>query len=166
MGIRRAREEDIPRLYTILKAVVHHMHQVGFDQWNDDYPTCDILERDVTNGTCYLYTEDETIVGFITLDDEQPQAYDNVDFRFGLPCLCVHRLAIDPAYQRRGIARTIMHFAESHAKDIGCTAIRLDTREDNQGSLKLYKTLDYVHRGHIHYPGVVYKFPCMEKKLL
>ncbi len=166
MDIRKAREEDIPRLCDILKAVVRHMHETGFDQWDEHYPTKAIIQRDIAEGICYIYHTGEQIAGFVMLDQNQPDEYAAIDFQFGTPYLCVHRLAIDPLYHRQGIAKAMMCFAESYAKSLGCTAIRLDTRHDNIGALKLYDSLGYIHRGHVHFPRAMeHEFPCMEKKL-
>lgn len=68
------------------------------------YESYDIILRDQGN---------EIIAGIIT--------------RIYLKAMFVEALWIDEKYRRRGIGKELLNKVESHAKDIGCTFMHLDT---------------------------------------
>ena len=49
----------------------------------------------------------------------------------------IHRLCIDPAYQKNGYARSLLDFAENKCKDQNVTSIRLDTFSPESKELKI-----------------------------
>jgi ribosomal protein S18 acetylase RimI-like enzyme len=52
-------------------------------------------------------------------------------------------LAVSPPYQRQGIGRQLMAFAEVQARDAGCTRMVLDVRTHNAAALALYHVCGY-----------------------
>ncbi|MFD2880470.1 GNAT family N-acetyltransferase [Paenibacillus rhizoplanae] len=69
------------------------------------------------------------------------------------PHLIMHRLAVHPEIQGKGIARRLIAFAEEFARSSGYRSIRLDTYAKNDRVLKLYPSLGYLQRGEIRFPG-------------
>ncbi|MBV9161975.1 MAG: ribosomal protein S18-alanine N-acetyltransferase [Pseudonocardiales bacterium] len=49
----------------------------------------------------------------------------------------IHTLAVDPAYQRRGIGRALLRAVLDHA--VGATVF-LEVRTDNESAIKLYRS--------------------------
>ena len=164
--IRKVAVCELDRVCEILSSVVAHMKSTGFTQWDEEYPTCEILMRDI--GYCCLYGayQNGMLMGFAALNRHQSEEYGEITWRFGGPYLVVHRLQVDPAFRGRGAAYDLMLYAESLAKDTGCRAIRLDTRCDNAAAVGLYEKLGYQKRGHVHFPRMMeYEFPCFEKQI-
>jgi GNAT superfamily N-acetyltransferase len=149
----------------LYRRVVAAMHAVGFMQWNDAYPNIDYLHRDIAEGTAWGGWLDGNLAAVATIDGNQSQEYEPMPFEFGEPYMVVHRLAVDPEIQRRGLAARMMDFAEQQARENGCPAMRLDTCEDNKAALALYGNRGYIRRGTCHFPGRTYTFIVMEKKL-
>jgi ribosomal protein S18 acetylase RimI-like enzyme len=52
-------------------------------------------------------------------------------------------LAVDPAYQRRGFARSIVSEAERRLRASGCPKINLQVRSSNQGVIEFYRRIGY-----------------------
>jgi hypothetical protein len=52
--VRRAHEDDLPRLGELLRTCVAHMQARGIDQWDDVYPTEATLRVDIAAGTLYV----------------------------------------------------------------------------------------------------------------
>jgi ribosomal protein S18 acetylase RimI-like enzyme len=143
------------------------MKSIGFTQWNEDYPTREILERDIEYGCLFGAYSNEKLAGFAALNEHQSEEYEKILWKFGEPYLVVHRLQVDPSYRGKGIAYLIMLFADRLAKERGYKAIRLDTRQDNIPAIALYEKLGYQKRGHVHFPRMMeYEFPCFEKEIL
>lgn len=161
--IIRAHPGDLDACLRVLASSVQAMHSRGFMQWNNQYPNRRILLGDIRAGSLYVVRADGAIAGFAAFDQNQSPEYSAIDFQYPLPAMIVHRLCIDPAYQRKGLARELMLFALSHARKLGCRCIRLDTRADNHAALALYEKLGFQIRGHVHFPRCPeYEFPCME----
>jgi ribosomal protein S18 acetylase RimI-like enzyme len=165
--IRKIDILEIDKVSEILNSVVGHMKKIGFTQWNDEYPTRDILLNDIKNRELYGAYIDDTLAGFVVLNDHQEPEYQKVEFEYEEPCLVVHRLQVDPSYRGKNIGYDLMKFAEENAKKAGCKSIRLDTREDNMPAIGLYTKLGYKKRGHVHFPHMMeYEFPCFEKSVV
>lgn len=56
----------------------------------------------------------------------------------------LQRLAIDPAFQRRGYGRTLTRAAHNWARRRGAHTLLLNTKPDNQEALALYRSEGYV----------------------
>ncbi len=52
-------------------------------------------------------------------------------------------LAVDPEYQRQGLARQLVQHAEALLLQAGCPKINLQVRSSNQGVITFYQQLGY-----------------------
>jgi GNAT superfamily N-acetyltransferase len=163
--VRRAHEDDLPRLGDLLGACVAQMRSGGIDQWDDVYPTEATLRADVAAGTLYVAAATERpVAGAFVLDQREEPEYATVAWRLvSKPVRFVHRLMVHPDVQRRGLARHLMEFAEIAARREGCGAIRLDAFTGNAPSLHLYRTLGYEDVGEVRFRKGLFR--CFEKDL-
>jgi ribosomal protein S18 acetylase RimI-like enzyme len=58
--------------------------------------------------------------------------------------LYVGRVAVPPAYRRRGIASALMDFIEDHARALGFTETRVQVRQALPSNVALYESLGYT----------------------
>ena len=164
MEIIRARQKDIPEVLELVKVSIKDMNESGIHQWNERYPPLEIFESDVQSGTLFIMKEEERLAGIIVLSKEQDEEYKDVDWtdRSGR-ALVVHRLAVHPEFQRKGMATKLMDFAENYARENGYTSIRVDTFSGNPRSLKFFEKLNYERKpGHIHFPENKEPYYCFE----
>jgi GNAT superfamily N-acetyltransferase len=164
--VRRAHEDDLPRLGELLRACVDQMRSGGIDQWDEAYPTEATLRADVAAGTLYVAAAPgRPIAGAFAVDQRQEPEYAGVSWRLvGAPVGVVHRLMVHPSCQRRGLARHLMSFAETAARRAGCGAMRLDAFTGNSPSLRLYQALGYRDVGEVRFRKGVFR--CFEKDLV
>ena len=161
--IKAAEPYDLDACMRVLQSAVAHMRSRGFLQWDDKYPNREVLQNDIRAGSLHVVRVAGAVAGFAAFDRNEPAEYAAIDFQYPTPAMYVHRLCIDPAFQRRGLALSLMQFAFGLASQKGCRSIRLDTRSDNSAALALYRKLGYRIRGHVHFPRCPgYEFPCME----
>ena len=66
--------------------------------------------------------------------------------------LYLHRLAIDPDFQKKGVGRDLMNFAENFARKKEYKSIRLDTFSKNKRNLKFYESRGYHRLESIYFP--------------
>ena len=78
--------------------------------------------------------------------------------------LYIHRLAVHPKFQKKGIARRMMDYAEAFAKSKNHKSIRLDTFSKNQRNNKFYKLRGYTKLEDVFFPNQSeFPFHCYEK---
>ncbi len=77
--------------------------------------------------------------------------YVTVLFRENLAMARIYSIAVSMHARGKGVGRVLAQGAEKEALDKGCTLIRLEIRQDNEASLKLFHGLDYRDFG--FYPG-------------
>ena len=66
--------------------------------------------------------------------------------------LYIHRLAVHPDFQKKGIGKALMDFAEKYAKKKEYKSIRLDTFSVNKRNLKFYESRGYQRLEKIYFP--------------
>lgn len=163
--IRKAIAGDMNRISKIRPEVYKKMMEAGLYQWDENYPTDEILMQDIKKGEMLVALIGDEIAGYVTVNEEQPPEYDDIEFQFS-PKLCVHRLSVNPKFARQGVAMQIMEYIHSYYKTHNYTSVCLDTSDANKAALGLYRKLGYIIRGYVHFKRKPqYRFPVMEIKL-
>lgn len=165
--IRKARTEEIGEIMELIARCVQVMQAGGSDQWDDSYPNREIITQDIEHGTLYAYIDNGAVAGILVLDEHQNELYQSIKWsqKQG-KALIMHRLAVHPEAQGKGIARKLIAYAEQYAREAGYSSIRLDTYTKNTPALALYPGLGYERRGEIFFPGRTASFPVFEKVLV
>jgi N-acetylglutamate synthase len=63
----------------------------------------------------------------------------------------INRLAVAPAYRRRGVATLLVRAVEERLNDIGIDIIAALIESENETSLAFFRSLGYIHDEHIEY---------------
>jgi GNAT superfamily N-acetyltransferase len=129
--------------------VTNTMQRTGIKQWDLMYPDKSIIEYDIKGGNAYGYFCDSGLAGYIALNDEYPQEYESISWKYSGKNLIVHRLAVAPEHQRKGIGTILMKFAISYAKANMYDTLRLDAYAVNKSSNTLYNKLGFSKAGEI-----------------
>lgn len=58
--------------------------------------------------------------------------------------LVLHTLVVDPCFARRGCGSAFVRFYEEEALRRGCTALRMDTQEQNTPARQMYRKLGFT----------------------
>lgn len=163
--IRKALQEDIPRLKKITEACAKHMIAQGIFQWNEQYPSLAVFRNDIAQGNMYVYELNETIVGCVMLSFEKDAFYDSIAWLTPeKKHLYVHRLAVHPDFQGKGIAQKIMDYGEAYALQNNCLSVRLDTFSKNPRNNSFYQTRKYQRVGEVFFTlKSPHPFYCYEK---
>ena len=164
MKIRKGNLEDIKEIIKIIKDAIIDMESEGIDQWDSIYPNEDVIGNDVYEGNLYVYIDENIIKGFIILNEFQDREYEAIKWKNDTDKnLVIHRLCINPKYKSKGIATTLIEYAERFAKDNKYEAIRLDCFTQNNHACKLYEKNYYEKRGTVTFRKG--EFFCFEKEL-
>jgi len=167
MKIEKAVQTDLEKLYAITKSCGKHMIEQGIFQWNDYYPSKEVLQKDIDLNQIWKLIEGESCIGMIVLTEIEDAEYDNVKWLTeNHNNLYIHRLAVDPRFQGKGCAQKLMNFAENYAIENKYSSIRLDTFSQNKRNQEFYKQQNYTQLGAIYFPNQSeFPFYCFEKVL-
>lgn len=151
--ILKAHLSHINNLLEVTKACAEHMENAGIFQWNSTYPNRAAFENDVNRGELYIYIHNNKVVGSIVISTFMDGEYQAVKWLTQTTNhYYIHRLAVHPEFQGKGIARKMMDFAENMARQNKVASIRLDTFSKNLRNQKFYETRGYKKLGNIYFP--------------
>lgn len=150
-NLDKASIEDLSVLQTIYRTNRSIMHAQGNDQWKGNYPE-PFLAEDIEQGYLYVLRDDAgiatAVMAVLTGDDPTYQEIQG-DWLNDLPYLALHRIAVDPARHRQGLASRLFQAAEKLALDHDIHNIRIDTHEKNTTMQALLARFDYTYCGMI-----------------
>ena len=164
-SIQRATPADAEGIVQLLAACREDMLSRGIRQWVEQYPDVGAVASTVAD--TFLVRLGREIAATIALNEQPEREYDRVRWLTPLhqAALIVHRLAVHPRYQRRGLAKRLMRFAEELASQRRLGSIRLDAFSGNPAALALYEGLGYTRVGQVFFPHRDLPFVCFEKVL-
>lgn len=170
--IRKAAAEDISFVEEIYNEITSNEEIIKFTQWMKGlYPTVLTAQKSFEEGALFVSENDGVITGAVILNHEQPEEYKKLKWSIeaeGEKVLVIHTLCIKPSFSKMGLGQKFIIFAENYAKELGCTAIRLDTNDKNIPGAKLYKKMGYTHVGNadFNFQGLKYQnLKCFDKVL-
>ena len=163
--IELATQNQLDRIKEIAEACAKNMIENNIFQWNDKYPSREIFKEDIKNKSLYVSKINQEVVGCIMFSSRKDDVYRSVNWitpdEYNL---YIHRLAVHPIFQKRGIARKMMDFAEDFAKSNNYISIRLDTFSQNPRNNKFYKSRGYKKLDDVYFPKQSeFPFHCYEK---
>ncbi|HWR38899.1 MAG TPA: GNAT family N-acetyltransferase [Patescibacteria group bacterium] len=167
MDIKLAMLHDAEGIVNLIQACILDMESKNIFQWNEHYPNRDVVTEDIQQRTLFLIKNDDDYIGMITINEDQPAEYSKIEWleETGRN-LIIHRLAVHPNWQGKGIAMNLMDFAEEYAKKKDYQSVKLDAYTANPKSNKLYEKRGYKKVGQIFIPMRELPFNCYEKVML
>lgn len=171
--IQLAQLNQIEEMLALTKACGEKMNAEGIFQWNEAYPKIETFQTDIAREELYVVISEseldgkETILGFIVISTKMDEEYRNVVWLTDTTDhYYIHRLAVHPNFQGKGIARNLMDFAENLAIENNKVSIRLDTFSKNLRNQKFYEARGYQRLENIFFPDQSeFPFYCYELPL-
>ena len=154
--VRPAAPGDLDAVWALVRRAVQKMREEGSEQWGEDYPTRADYEEDLRRGR---------LAAAVSAQGQAETAYAGVPWAVEGPALVVHRVAVDPALERGGVASALLTYAEDWARARGIPVFHADTYCKNRKMQALFRKRGFVQRGEIHLPGRSLPFPAFEKLL-
>lgn len=165
MQILRATIEDVEEILALTRSCARHMISQGIFQWNEHYPSENVFYKDVSLDQLWKIVSVGEILGVIVLTEIEDEEYDGVRWlTHDENNLYIHRLAVHPKHQGKGVARALLDFSEAYAKQNNYNSIRLDTFSQNKRNQKIYEQRGYQKLEDIYFPKQSeHPFHCYEK---
>ncbi|MGV8945446.1 MAG: GNAT family N-acetyltransferase [Lutibacter sp.] len=164
MVIKKASEDDLEQLLSVVKSCAKNLIEQGIFQWNEHYPSAEVLFKDVALQQIWKLEIETRIVGLIVLTEIMDEEYQHVKWLTkNERNLYVHRLAVHPNYQGKGFAQKLMDFAEEFARVNNYNSVRLDTFSQNKRNQQFYEKRNYVKLESVYFPSQsAFPFYCYE----
>lgn len=150
MVISRLDTKSCKEAFRLINCARLDLIQKNIDQWDELYPTDELIRDDIESGNAFGLFEDSKLVGYIVADETCVSEYETI--RWNRHCekaLMLHRLCVNPAYHNRGYAKALIVHAEEWGRSNDYGAIRLDVYENNKIIQYLVESLSYKYRGDI-----------------
>ena len=136
MSLRRAGEQDLPRLKTAYQTVIERMQREGIFIWNERYPY-EVLGEDISLGRLYLMeTEGEIEAIFALCAESGGERF--VQWKYSGKALYLYRLGVSGA-PRSGVGGKALCEAMKLARAFGASSLRLFVVDNNVPALRFYQ---------------------------
>ena len=156
--------ENLNNAVNIFYSAIKKMKANKIDQWDENYPTIDVLRKDILEESAFGFFVKGELIAYIALNNEYDPEYDEVNWMLNHDnSMIVHRLTVHSKYQNRGIARVLMQYAEEYALNNNYSGIRFDAFSKNLKALYFYRKLGYQEAGSVNFRKG--KFIVFEKTL-
>ena len=156
MNIRQSAFSDLDRLMEIFDEARYTISLLGIDQWQDGYPSLDVIRRDIEIGQSYVMDVDGRACGTLVMIPDGEPTYEKIyegEWLSGNQTrnyLTIHRVAISVDCRGKGIAATMLQDAAEYAKRLDKISIRIDTHHGNVVMRKMLEKNGFVYCGVIY----------------
>jgi ribosomal protein S18 acetylase RimI-like enzyme len=166
MKIEAASMNDLKAITSLYTSVTKNLRNNGVTQWDRFYPNRFVISKDLKNGQLHAILEEGFCIGAVVVNSEQSSKYSGLPWKDqeGRPAV-IHRLAVHPDSQGKGIGKKMLHYSEELAKSQGYTSIRLDAYTANPAAITMYERAGYHPIGQIRFPLRKEPYQCFEKIL-
>ena len=154
MIIRETKREDLGVIMPIFDEARGTIAALGIDQWQNGYPSSEVIEEDIGLGQSRVVELDgEAVATFALIFDGEP-TYDQIfDGEWltgsGDSYIAIHRVAISVAKRGKGISGAIIEYARDAALSLGRKSLRIDTHRGNVVMRKMLEKQGFSHCGTI-----------------
>ena len=166
MLIRKTEITDLEAVMPIFDEARATIAALGIDQWQNGYPSREIIEKDIELSQSCVVVSDGGIctscgslggkisATFALIFCGEP-TYDTIydgEWLTGESdsYIAIHRVAISVAMRGRGIAGEIINYATDKARSLGRRSLRIDTHRGNVVMRKMLEKQGFFHCGTIY----------------
>ena len=166
--IQAAKISHLDQILDVTQACAKRMADEGIFQWNEAYPNSEVFQKDIERGELYVFMSGNTVIGCIVISTYMDKVYETVKWLTQNSVhYYIHRLAVHPNHQGKGIARSLMDFAENLAVQNNIASIRLDTFSQNLRNQKFYDARGYKQLENIYFTNQSeFPFYCYELPII
>lgn len=137
MKIQLAEKNNLIEVLYIIRECSRQLMERGVKYWNNSMVDFNDIAEDISNKYVYILYINRVSVGTITIKPHKI----NSDI-----CM-ISRLAIYPPYQNKGLARTLLEFAENVARENRSRVIKGITPLDDQAIKQLMEEKGFCNKG-------------------
>lgn len=152
MKIRKSSVSDINNLLEIFDEARKTIATLGIDQWQNGYPSFDVVREDISLSRSYAVEIDGSVCGTFVMMENEP-TYDKIyegEWLGNEDYIAIHRVAISVKNRGSGISTAIINYASDYAKSLGRASLRIDTHSGNKVMRRMLEKNGFIHCGTIY----------------
>ena len=153
MKFNLAKVSDVDNIMKIIKVAQDHFKRVGIDQWQNNYPNSQAIEKDIENNSSYVLRNGDNVLGTVMIsfdgEDTYGKIYEGEWLSHGEYAV-IHRMAVDFNHRGTGLASEFLHEIEKMCIDKKTPSIKVDTHRENLPMQKLLIKNGYKECGIIY----------------
>jgi len=152
VSYRLAEEGYMDNILLTVRQAKNYLKKHRVDQWQSEYPTEEIIQKDLERGEGYVITYGGRFAGYFAFSARPEPDYDDLTdgkWRSEEPYCVFHRAAVMAEYRGSGLSRYLMSFVEELTRAAGRSCIRVDTHKKNKAMTALLRDHGYEYRGNI-----------------
>ncbi|MBQ8187227.1 MAG: GNAT family N-acetyltransferase [Clostridia bacterium] len=155
MEIRKTTTADLDAVMEILNEARRTIAQLGIDQWQDGYPTADVILDDIAKDRSRVMVKDGEIIGTFAVLDDGESTYDEIHGGHWITgdenraYIAVHRVAVSVRSRGTGASAELVKYAADTALSLGMKSVRIDTHEGNVVMRRMLEKNGFTHCGTI-----------------
>lgn len=134
MEFQRADLEQLDQIMEIIAEAQLFFGQNGIDQWQDGYPSREVIAADIAAGNSYVVLVEGEVAATAALvfggDPSYAEIYDG-EWLTSQDYGALHRIAVRSKYKGQGVAALIIEEMVRICLDRGAGSMRGDTHRDN-----------------------------------
>lgn len=155
MILRKANLSELSIIWDIIQQAIEQRRQDGSEQWQNGYPSEQIIHKDITKGYAYVLVDNNAIVAYAAIIFGIEPAYNDIKGRWLTDddYVVVHRVATANAVKRKGVATHLFRMIEDLCIGQKVYSIKVDTNSDNTPMLRILDKLSYTYCGEILFKG-------------
>ena len=159
MTIRKTTASDMSEVMPIFEEARRTIAALGIDQWQNGYPSKEVILEDIQRGQSYVCALDGKICGSFAMIENGEPTYDKIyeghwltgdDSRY---YIAIHRVAISVASRGSGLSGKIISFAANFAEKSGRKSLRIDTHRGNAVMRRMLEKNGFKYCGIIYLEG-------------
>ena len=153
MEFRKADFSELDSIMSIVHQAQDFLKKLNINQWQNGYPTREIIAQDITNGNAYVLADGTKIIAFVSVLFTREPTYDVIydgQWLTERAYSVVHRLAVDSHFKKKGIATSVLEEIDRMTLQKGIHSIKVDTHEDNIPMQTLLRKTGFVYCGVIY----------------
>ncbi|HWI48294.1 MAG TPA: GNAT family N-acetyltransferase [Rummeliibacillus sp.] len=153
---RKANTTDLSSIMNIISEAQQFLKEHGINQWQDGYPSEDVIALDIENQIAYVLLDEGRIVATVAIDPNGEEAYNDLEGGHWLSqgqYLAIHRLAVLPTYNGNGLATIIIQEVEKLCTEKQIHSLRLDTHMENKAMQRVAEKNHFTKCGIVYYDG-------------
>ena len=148
LSIRKAEPHDLDKIFDLFQKAIRVMDDLGIPQWDEHYPTKEILRTDISEGQLFACEKEGRIASVFVLNEKSDPEYGLADWKYTVGRFAIiHRLCVHPDFQMIGVGSETLRVIETLAREKGYSSLRLDVFSQNPYSNRMYAKLGYAKTG-------------------
>ena len=160
IDLRLAGIEDCDAIFSVFTRAIDRMEQQGIFQWDEIYPDREQIKQDIENREMFVVGNFKEIYAVAVVNNKVDAEYNEGKWQGADDVYAViHRICVNPKYQKRGIGEKTMRLVETMLREKGIESLRLDAFSENPYSIRLYEKLGFHKTGEVAFrKGIFYLY--------